>query len=59
MSDEGYGVSYMLPTEYNMFFHVSSKRSCPTTDSRKFADQLFKSMDDIRLLIDDTQLDSH
>ncbi|KAK3853986.1 hypothetical protein Pcinc_039499, partial [Petrolisthes cinctipes] len=58
VSDDGYGVSYMLPTEYNMFFHVSSKRSCSTTDSRKFADLLFKSMDDIRLLFDDSQLDS-
>ncbi|KAG0729904.1 Carnitine O-palmitoyltransferase 1, liver isoform [Chionoecetes opilio] len=58
VSDEGYGVSYMLPTEYNIFFHVSSKRSCPTTDSSKFTDLIFKSMDDIRLLFDDSSLDS-
>lgn len=58
VSDEGYGVSYMLPTEYNIFFHVSSKRSCPTTDSSKFADLIFKSMDDVRLLFDDSQLES-
>ncbi|MPC08984.1 Carnitine O-palmitoyltransferase 1, liver isoform [Portunus trituberculatus] len=58
VSDEGYGVSYMLPTEYNIFFHVSSKRSCPTTDSSKFADLIFKSMNDIRLLFDSSQLDS-
>lgn len=58
VSDEGYGVSYMLPTEYNIFFHVSSKRSCPSTDSSKFADLIFKSMDDIRLLFDTSQIDS-
>ncbi|KAK8725563.1 hypothetical protein OTU49_010621 [Cherax quadricarinatus] len=57
VSDEGYGVSYMLPTEYNIFFHVSSKKSCPTTDSRKFSDILFKSMDDMRLLFDTPQLE--
>ncbi|CAL4105843.1 unnamed protein product, partial [Meganyctiphanes norvegica] len=52
VSDEGYGVSYMIPTEYNIFFHVSSKKSCSTTDSQKFADLIFKSLSDIKMLFD-------
>lgn len=57
VSDDGYGVSYMLPTEYNIFFHVSSKKSCSSTDTRKFLDILFKSMDDMRLLFDNSNLE--
>ena len=54
VSDDGYGVSYMLPTDYNIFFHVSSKRSCNTTDSRRFAKLIAKSLEDMRALFDDT-----
>ena len=58
VSDEGYGVSYMLPTEYNIFFHVSSKKSCPHTNSSQFATHIFQAMEDMRQLFDQTPLNS-
>ncbi|XP_076057083.1 carnitine O-palmitoyltransferase 1, liver isoform-like [Oratosquilla oratoria] len=52
VSDDGYGVSYMLPNEYNIFFHVSSKRSSSKTDSVRFADLICQSMEEMRSLFD-------
>ncbi|KAF6018439.1 hypothetical protein EB796_023244 [Bugula neritina] len=31
VSDDGYGVSYIVAGENTLFFHISSKISCPTT----------------------------
>lgn len=31
VADDGYGVSYIVAGENLIFFHVSSKKSCPTT----------------------------
>uniref|UniRef100_A0A7S1CRN0 Choline/carnitine acyltransferase domain-containing protein n=1 Tax=Bicosoecida sp. CB-2014 TaxID=1486930 RepID=A0A7S1CRN0_9STRA len=36
VADDGYGVSYMLSGEDYVYFHVSSKRSSPETDSTRF-----------------------
>ncbi|KAF4532019.1 hypothetical protein B566_EDAN011866, partial [Ephemera danica] len=36
VSDEGYGVSYMLPSDHRLFLHVSSKKSSNLTDSARF-----------------------
>lgn len=50
VSDDGYGVSYMIPGDRKLFFHVSSKVSSKETDSNKFMDQLFeifKEMQDL------------
>ena len=33
MSDDGYGVSYMIAGEDTIFFHISSKNSCDHTVS--------------------------
>jgi len=33
VSDDGYGVSYIVAGENTLFFHISSKISCPTTVS--------------------------
>uniref|UniRef100_A0A2P2HZI7 Carnitine O-palmitoyltransferase 1, liver isoform-like n=1 Tax=Hirondellea gigas TaxID=1518452 RepID=A0A2P2HZI7_9CRUS len=56
VSDDGYGVSYMLPTDFNIFFHVSSKRSCPNTDSRRFVQHICRALEDMRLLFEDTPI---
>jgi carnitine O-palmitoyltransferase 1 len=52
VSDQGYGVSYMLPSDASLFFHISSKRSSTATNSRRFADLLFESLRDMRQLFD-------
>ncbi len=31
VADDGYGVSYIIAGEDCIFFHISSKKSCPTT----------------------------
>lgn len=33
VADDGYGVSYIIAGEDLIFFHISSKASCPTTVS--------------------------
>lgn len=35
VADDGYGVSYMVAGENLLFFNISAKRSCPTTDTEK------------------------
>ncbi|CAG2172072.1 unnamed protein product, partial [Oppiella nova] len=52
VSDTGYGVSYMFPNNNRMFFHISSKKSCPTTDSSRFANYLNDCAQQIRTLFD-------
>ncbi|XP_070535629.1 carnitine O-palmitoyltransferase 1, liver isoform-like isoform X2 [Ptychodera flava] len=48
VSDSGYGVSYMIPEDSRFFFHVSSKKSCPQTDSKRFVDNIFKALADMK-----------
>lgn len=50
VADDGYGVSYIIAGEDLIFFHISSKRSCPTTDSNRFAKAIEKSLADMRTL---------
>uniref|UniRef100_A0A146KJV7 carnitine O-palmitoyltransferase n=1 Tax=Lygus hesperus TaxID=30085 RepID=A0A146KJV7_LYGHE len=50
VADDGYGVSYIIAGEDIIFFHVSSKKSCPETDSNKFAQDIEKALLDMRLL---------
>ncbi len=58
MSDVGYGISYMIPGNHRIFFHVTSKKSCAATDSRAFARRIFRSLWDIRKLFEpDLQAD--
>jgi carnitine O-palmitoyltransferase 1 len=35
VTDDGYGVSYMVAGENLLFFNISCKRACPTTDCTK------------------------
>lgn len=44
----GYGVAYLFPNDYRIFFHISSKKSCDKTDSRRFGRILYESLDLIR-----------
>uniref|UniRef100_A0A336M930 carnitine O-palmitoyltransferase n=1 Tax=Culicoides sonorensis TaxID=179676 RepID=A0A336M930_CULSO len=53
VADDGYGVSYIVAGEDLLFFHISSKNSCPKTSSEKFAQQICKSLADIKLLFED------
>jgi carnitine O-palmitoyltransferase 1 len=36
VADDGYGVSYIIAGENNIFFHVSSKKSSSVTVSLRF-----------------------
>ncbi|XP_045153080.1 carnitine O-palmitoyltransferase 1, liver isoform [Echinops telfairi] len=51
VADDGYGVSYILVGENLINFHVSSKFSCPETDSHRFGNHLKQAMLDIISLI--------
>ena len=48
VSDQGYGVSYMLPGDLRLFFHVSAKRSCALTDASRFVKHLEDSLAEMR-----------
>jgi carnitine O-palmitoyltransferase 1 len=52
VSDDGYGVSYMIPGDKKIFFHVSSKNKSAATSSKRFMDLLFQSLDDMRKLFE-------
>ncbi|KAL3883613.1 hypothetical protein ACJMK2_029858 [Sinanodonta woodiana] len=52
VADDGYGVSYIIAGEDVVFFHVSCKKSCPTTDASRFCDRLVKALGDIKELFD-------
>jgi carnitine O-palmitoyltransferase 1, liver isoform len=49
--DEGYGVSYALPADDRIYAHVTSKKSCKTTDSEKFYNEFAKAMTEMRQLL--------
>lgn len=50
VADDGYGVSYVICGEENLYFHVSSKRSCPKTDSDKMMNDIFQALADLAAL---------
>ena len=52
VSDDGYGVSYMIPGDFKFFFHVSSKKSTKSTDSTLFMTQLFETLDEMKDLFE-------
>ena len=52
VSDDGYGVAYMIPGDLKLFFHVSSKRSSKQTDSTLFMNQLFETLDEMKALFE-------
>ncbi|XP_050308921.1 carnitine O-palmitoyltransferase 1, liver isoform isoform X3 [Anthonomus grandis grandis] len=50
VADDGYGVSYIIAGEGLLFFHISNKKSCPTTDCHRFAKQIEKALEDLHEL---------
>ena len=48
VADDGYGVSYIVAGENMIFFHISSKRSSPETDSSRFAESLKTALRDLK-----------
>ncbi|XP_014673626.1 PREDICTED: carnitine O-palmitoyltransferase 1, liver isoform-like [Priapulus caudatus] len=57
VADDGYGVSYIIASENMLFFHVSSKKSSPTTDSTRFSDNIGRALTDLRTLFQNVQVD--
>ncbi|XP_060521132.1 carnitine O-palmitoyltransferase 1, liver isoform isoform X2 [Cylas formicarius] len=50
VADDGYGVSYIIAGENLLFFHISNKKSCPTTDCHRFAMKIEQALSDMRQL---------
>lgn len=50
VADDGYGVSYIIAGEDLIFFHITSKRSSPETDSSRFAQHIERALSDIKNL---------
>lgn len=48
VADDGYGVSYIIAGEEVVFFHISSKKSCPLTNSERFSKNIAQSLKDIK-----------
>jgi len=59
VSDDGYGVSYMVPGDATLYFHVSSKHSSSATDSARFVRLLFESLHEMRQLFVDVTKNKH
>ncbi|CAF0851547.1 unnamed protein product [Adineta ricciae] len=49
---DGYGVSYVIASETLIFFHVSSNKSSPETDSKRFGERICQAMKDMRGLFE-------
>jgi carnitine O-palmitoyltransferase 1 len=49
---DGYGVSYIIASEDLIFFHISSNKSAPETDSKRFGQRIYQAMQDMRDLFD-------
>lgn len=49
---DGYAVSYIILRDDLIFFHVSSKKSCPATNTDRFGKQIVKAMSDIKQLFE-------
>ena len=53
VSHDGYGVSYMVSgIESELFFHVTSRHSCPTTDSARFLQHIYSALSDMRAALE-------
>ncbi|XP_033012148.1 carnitine O-palmitoyltransferase 1, liver isoform isoform X1 [Lacerta agilis] len=50
VADDGYGVSYIIVGDNLINFHVSSKFSCPETNSHRFGKNIKQALCDIRNL---------
>ncbi|CAF4203844.1 unnamed protein product, partial [Rotaria socialis] len=50
---DGYGVSYIIASEDLIFFHISSNKSSPETDSTRFGQHIKQAMQDMRELLEE------
>ncbi|GLG94337.1 Protein withered, carnitine O-palmitoyltransferase [Gryllus bimaculatus] len=50
VADDGYGVSYIIAGEDLLFFHITSKKSSPETNSNRFSQQIERALSDIKTL---------
>ncbi|XP_051543118.1 carnitine O-palmitoyltransferase 1, liver isoform isoform X1 [Myxocyprinus asiaticus] len=57
VADDGYGVSYIIIGENMINFHISSKYSCPQTDSHLFGAQIRQAMMDLLQLMSPDKTD--
>jgi len=48
VSDLGYGVSYMVPDDNIIYFHISAKNSCSTTNPIRFMDNVFWALSEMK-----------
>lgn len=48
VADDGYGISYMVPDDHKVFFHISSKISSKQSNSDRFVKLLFETMSEIK-----------
>lgn len=55
VDDDGYGCSYLFPSNQRIFFHLSSRHSSPFADTTRFGKLLFESLDEIKSLFDENQ----
>eukprot|EP01063_Lacrimia_lanifica_P007454 TRINITY_DN1474_c0_g4_i1.p1 TRINITY_DN1474_c0_g4~~TRINITY_DN1474_c0_g4_i1.p1 ORF type:complete len:794 (+),score=265.37 TRINITY_DN1474_c0_g4_i1:54-2435(+) len=53
VADDGYGVSYVVSGTKQLFFHVSSKRTCGSTDSARMYKHIQAALADLRALGDE------
>ncbi|XP_041352495.1 carnitine O-palmitoyltransferase 1, liver isoform-like isoform X2 [Gigantopelta aegis] len=54
VADDGYGVSYIVAGEDTVFFHISCKKSCSTTNANQFGNNLIKAFADMKSLFDES-----
>lgn len=52
VADDGYGISYLFPSDQRIFFHISSRKSSPQTDTTEFGRLLFESLTEIKALFE-------
>eukprot|EP00056_Hartaetosiga_gracilis_P003445 m.63748 g.63748 ORF g.63748 m.63748 type:complete len:794 (-) comp11459_c0_seq2:126-2507(-) len=50
VADDGYGVSYIVSSDMEVSFHITSKVSSDKTDSERFAHNIERAMQDIKAL---------
>lgn len=54
VAENGYGISYLFPNDHRIFFHITSKHSCPETDTSRIGKLLYDSLDEIKALFDES-----
>lgn len=55
VSDDGYGVSYMVPGDSILYFHVSSKKSSSHTDSDRYMQNIFWALSEMKKVCNEAQ----